>query len=265
MQTYYDILGVDTSSSREEIKRAFRRKAKQLHPDVSRTDRDVSRIHALIQAYETLGDPLRRAEYDRTHFIVAGRDRFDYRRFLKRRTDDPHSQSKLIFFDLLHNRPGDALETFEDVFLGLPDRLEPFMDREDFMDCSFLLSEEYERRGEYLAAYRLLARIAVLELERAYFKHFFEEVINRLRNVVCVKMTGHVAGERIIGCLEDLLAMGLPRKHTAFFFKKAAELYLERDDAVTAGTYLKRGLELDSKLAGAKKIREKIAGVAGVV
>ena len=262
MQTYYEILGVDASSSHEEIKKAFRRKAKQLHPDVTRSERDVSRIHTLLQAYETLGDPLRRAEYDRTHFIVAGRDRFDYRDFLKGQTDDPRSQSKLIFFDLLHNRPGDALETFEDVFLGLPDRLEPYMDREDFMDCSFLLAEEYERRAEYLAAYRLLARTAELELELAYFKHFFEEVIHRLRNIVCVKMFGQIANERIIGCLEDLIAMGMPRKDTAFFFKKAAELYLEQDDAVTAGVYLRRGLELDSKLAGAKKIREKIAGVA---
>jgi curved DNA-binding protein CbpA len=262
VQTYYDILGVDASSSHEEIKKAFRRKAKELHPDVTRSDRDLSRIHTLIQAYETLGDPLRRAEYDRTHFIIPGRERFNYRDFLRGRRDDPNSQSKLIFFDLLHNRPSDALDTFEDIFLGLPDRLEPFMDREDFMDCSFLLAEEYERRGEYLAAYRLYARIAELELERAYFKHFFEEVIHRLRNVVCVKMIGRLPNDRVIGCLESMISMGMPRKDTAFFFKKAAELYLEEQDPVTAGAYLQRGLELDSKLTGAKKIREKIAGVA---
>lgn len=216
----------------------------------------------LIQAYETLGDPVRRAEYDRTHFIIPDRDRFDYRSFLRERRDDPRSQSKLIFFDVLNSRSDDALDTFEGVFLGLPDRLEPYMDREDFMDCAFLLAEEYERRSEYLAAYRLLVRIAELELERAYFKHFFEEVVQRLRNVVGVKMIGRMANERVIGCLEDLIGMGMPRKDTAFFFKKAAELYLEQDDMQTAAAYLQRGLELDSRLAGAKKIREKIAGVA---
>lgn len=262
MQTYYDILGVDVSSSHEEIKKAFRRKAKELHPDITRSERDLSTIHTLIQAYETLGDPLRRAEYDRTHRPLGVGDRFDYRSFLKRRREDPSSQSKLIFFDLLHNRSADALETFEEVFLGLPDRLEPFMDREDFMDCGFLLAEEYERRGELLATYRLLARITELELEQAYFKHFFEDVLQRLRNVVCVKMIGRVANGRIIGYLEDLIGMGMPRKHTAFFFKKAAELYLEEKDAVTARAYLERGLQLDSRLAGARKIREKIAGVA---
>jgi curved DNA-binding protein CbpA len=262
VQTYYDILGVDASSSHEEIKKAFRRKAKELHPDVARSGRDISRIHTLIQAYETLGDPLRRAEYDRTHYIIPARERFDYRSFLRERRDDPRSQSKLIFFDLLNGRSTEALDTFEDVFLGLPDRLEPHMDREDFMDCAFLLSEEYEQRAEYLAAYRLLARIAELELERAYFRHFFDEVVQRLRNVVCVKMIGRVSNDRVIGCLEDLIGMGMPRKDTAFFFKKAAELYLEQDDTETAGAYLRRGLELDSRLAGVKKIREKIAGVA---
>ncbi|MGM0673183.1 MAG: J domain-containing protein [Spirochaetota bacterium] len=263
MQTYYEILGVDSSSSYEEIKKAFRRKAKQLHPDMAASERegDAAHIHTLIRAYETLKDPLRRAEYDRTHFVISDKDRFDYREFLKSRRDDPRSQSKLVFFELLHNRPSEALEAFEDTFLGLPDRLEPYMDREDFMDCSFLLAEEYEQRGEYLAAYRLLSRIAALELERPYFKHFFEEVIHRLRNVVCVKMVGRVSNRRVIGCLDDLLGLGFPRKETAFFFKKAAELYVEEQDFDTAAAYLQRGTELDSKLAGVKRIREKIAGV----
>jgi tetratricopeptide (TPR) repeat protein len=261
VQTYYDILGVDSSSSHEEIKKAFRRKAKQLHPDVTDSERDGARIHSLIQAYQTLGDPLRRAEYDRTHFIIPAKHRFDYREFLKGRRDDPHSQSKLIFFDLLHNRPQDALETFEDIFLGLPDRLEPYMGREDFMDCAFLLAEEYEHRGEYLASYRLLVRIAQLEHETPYFKHFFAEVVHRLRNVVCVKMIGRVANERVIACLENLIGMPMPRKDTAFYFKKAAELYLEEGKIVTANAYLQRALELDSKLTGAKKIRDRISGV----
>jgi tetratricopeptide (TPR) repeat protein len=140
--------------------------------------------------------------------------------------------------------------------------MEPYMDREDFMDCSFLLAEEYEHRGEYLAAYRLLARVAELEQELPYFKHFYAEVVHRLRNVVCVKMVGSVPNARVIGCIESLIGIGMPKKEKAFYFKKAAELYLEEGDAVTAGAYLQRGLELDSKLAGAKKIREKISGVA---
>jgi hypothetical protein len=74
-------------------------------------------------------------------------------------------------------------------------------------------------------------------------------------------MIGRVSNRRVIGCLEDLIGMDISRKETAYFFKKAAELYLEENDTNTAGAYLQRGLELDSKLAGVKRIRERIAGV----
>jgi len=62
--THYEVLGVSTSASAAEIKRAYRMKARRHHPDVAGADDAVMR--ALNQAWATLGDPARRQAYDRT-------------------------------------------------------------------------------------------------------------------------------------------------------------------------------------------------------
>jgi len=261
--TYYDILNVEVSCSQEDIKRAFRKRAKELHPDVAAPgDGGLEKMRLLIQAYKTLSDPNLRQQYDRTHFIVADKYRFDYREFLRERKDDPHSQSKLIFFELLHDHPDEAVDLYDRLTTSTRFDLADHLDREDFMDCAFLLAEEYERRGELLRAYRLLSAIVRYEQERPYFRHFFEEVTDRLRSIVCFKMPGNVEADGILSCLEELIRHNFSRKDTAFFMKKAAEIYLDQNDVVTASDYLERGLELDQKLSGTKKLRDRIACLA---
>ena len=60
---FYAILDVDPTSSDQAIRRAFRRRAKELHPDII-PDRAPEFI-ALKRAYDTLSNPSTRAEYDR--------------------------------------------------------------------------------------------------------------------------------------------------------------------------------------------------------
>lgn len=62
---YYAILGVDRKASTEEIKRAYRRKARELHPDVNKSPRAEEQFRDLNEAYEVLSDPEKRARYDR--------------------------------------------------------------------------------------------------------------------------------------------------------------------------------------------------------
>jgi molecular chaperone DnaJ len=62
---YYDVLGVARDADEREIKRAFRHKARELHPDVSNAPDADERFRALVEAYEVLSKPETRSLYDR--------------------------------------------------------------------------------------------------------------------------------------------------------------------------------------------------------
>jgi DnaJ-class molecular chaperone len=62
---YYNALGVTKTSSQEEIKKSYRELAKKYHPDRHEGDKVAEeRFKSISEAYDTIGDPKKRAEYD---------------------------------------------------------------------------------------------------------------------------------------------------------------------------------------------------------
>src|SRR6266576_3224151 len=62
---YYQVLGVDRGASEQEVKRAFRRLARELHPDVNAHDPEAEdKFKQAAEAYEVLSDPEQRRIYD---------------------------------------------------------------------------------------------------------------------------------------------------------------------------------------------------------
>jgi molecular chaperone DnaJ len=65
MKDYYKTLGVNKKASREEIKKAFRKLARKYHPDVNPKNKEAERkFKEMSEAYEVLGNPQKRKEYD---------------------------------------------------------------------------------------------------------------------------------------------------------------------------------------------------------
>ena len=62
---YYEVLGVDKNASQDDIKKAFRKAAKENHPDLHPDDKDAeARFKEIQEAYEILSDEQNRAKYD---------------------------------------------------------------------------------------------------------------------------------------------------------------------------------------------------------
>ncbi|MBN9669274.1 DnaJ C-terminal domain-containing protein [Roseibium aggregatum] len=77
MRDPYSVLGVAKSAGESEIKKAFRKLAKQYHPDQNKDDPEAQQRFAEVnQAYEIVGDKEKRAQFDRGEIDAEGKPRF---------------------------------------------------------------------------------------------------------------------------------------------------------------------------------------------
>lgn len=155
---YYEILGVSKNASAEEIKRAYRRKALEWHPDKHKGDgkrQAEQKFKEINQAYEVLRDSQKRQAYDQ-----FGPDAF------KQGTGfgagGPFSQTyRQGPFTYTYTTSGGGIP-FEDIFGGFSDPFEIF---EEFFGTASPFARSYQRKPVYSLAIDFLEASRGVEKE----------------------------------------------------------------------------------------------------
>jgi len=251
MNNYYELLGLRPDASASDIKKAFRGKAKKLHPDIA-GESAGAQMRKLLTAYETLSNEQRRYEYDRAYSRFMANPGFDYRTWLREREDDPASQAKLVLFELLHLEEDEAIRIWRKNG-GIYFQMERYMDREDWMDCCFILAEELDRRGHSYEAFRLLELIIRAERRKPYFGIFTPELEKYTREIVRRRLRSQVDDETWIECMETLMDLGFSARDTAFWLRSLAQTLLKIGDS--AGS--RQALNEAKKMSGKQHMRYK--------
>ncbi len=267
MENYYDVLGIPVDASAKDVKSAFRKLAKKHHPDLSPNPSGAARegsraaeaaMRLLLEAYRVLSDAERRRIYDRSLRKQAAEEGgFDYRNFLKSRSNDPESQAKLIVFDLLHGFEDEALEVYERARSFEDFRLERYLERSEAMDAEFCIAEEYEKRERWVKAYSIYRRLIIMEAEEPCFRYFFDVVALTFKNLVLNKLPKALDSEDYTDRLEEAAALELPKRDRAQFYRKRAEVQLRESDYESAAESIRRAEELEPKLAGLALLRKR--------
>jgi len=103
---YYDSLGVARSASKEEIKSAYRKLAKQYHPDVNKKKDAESKFKEISEAYAVLSSEEKKKQYD-----SMGREQF------RKQHDDSYIYQGFNFQEIIDDLgPGDVKEVMRFFF-----------------------------------------------------------------------------------------------------------------------------------------------------
>lgn len=254
MKDYYAILGISQEATKFDIRKAYRKLAKELHPDVAQKETKAGNSFIILkEAYEILINSETRANYDVSRHTEKSGDDFDFREFLKKRSEDQVSMSRLICFDLLHDREAQAVELYDNLTESGIFDFRRYVDREAFMDFSFLLSEEYIKQGCPVKAFRIMFSIALLEEDEPYFRHFYPEVLAHLFRI-CRRPIDEDHNDLLrLRFLTDISALDYPDRDRARIYKLISEIYSKQRDLDSAAGYLYKAFRLCPGLEGVKE------------
>ena len=249
MTDFYKVLGVRQNATLAEIKRAYREKVKNLHPDLTGDITRKDEFNEVVHAYRVLSDSRQRNIFDESFFFRAKRqssntEYFDYYKWLSAR-DDYESRAKLIFYTLMRNKEDEAVAEFKRMQTNHPDfTLKDFFTREDFMDYGYILAEELVIRAEYYDAFLLLEQIIKMEYSYHYFYIFFPEVISFTLNILKRNIDGVLNDELALDVYERALDLELGKTNDAFFLRKMSEEYRRLGDLATSEICLREAAKV---------------------
>ena len=273
---YYQILEIGRDATAHEIKGAFRKLAKRYHPDKNpeRSTFAEQMFREICNAYHTLHDAEQKSDYDRTLQTIE-RQQKSREAYLDRlsRLNQNYAKLELLLHALLHQNYETGISMYEQLRhhsreIGKEWRIDDFLSYEESRDCEFLIAEAYQQLGfsngnqssaiekhrKIEQAMRLYESLLSSEAKRPCFKHFIREIKERLKFIYLYYFSVEGYNQTCHIPLTKIRALKLPKRETAWMYKKIAEFYVEIDQFREARTILKMAFELQPHLTGAKKI-----------
>jgi len=261
---YYQVLQVQEGSDRAEIRNSFRKLAKKYHPDKTKANGISSedKIKLLIKAYKTLTDSEKRIHYDTQlqSNNVRIRD-FYYKEKPQRESGkyDLRSQAKMVLNDLLNKNGHQAVKNYERLKEENKEfELLAFLNLKDYLDCKFLLAEEYEKQGNYELAFELYEYVYQEENGNPARKHLLEEIKERIIRLSCKKLVKLTQPDTAITYLSRALNLKLSKNEEAFIYKKTADCYVASGKWDRALERFNKALSLCPNLKGAQTLKNKL-------
>ena len=278
---YYQILEVDRDATAREIKRAYRKLAKRYHPDKNpeRIAFAERMFREICIAYNTLQDEKQKSDYDRTLQTIERKQK-SHEAYLDRlnRLNQNYARLELLLHALLHHNYETGVSMYEQLChhfqeTGKEWRIDDFLSYEESRDCEFLIAEAYQQLGfsnngnqsSTLDRHRKIEQAMLMyesllsaEAKRPCFRHFIQEVKERLKFIYLYHFSVEGYHQTCQIPLTKIRALKLPKRETAWMYKKIAEFYVEIDRFPEARTVLKMAFELQPRLTGAKKICQKL-------
>ena len=272
---YYRILEIGRDATTAEVKQAFRKLAKRYHPDKNPERAAARRFRSVWRAYTVLRDAKQKAAYDRVLLAQEGQSPQTRRGHQTAGTgeraashlSDIEEAVEVLFQALLHCNYETGISLYEQLLQkeGVGN-LDAVLNYEESRDCEFLVAEAYERVGFQMTgaqaahycerAMAMYESLLAAEAQRPCFRHFTREVKERLKRLyvadVCVNVNG------IGGVVAKVQGLLLPKRETAWIYKKIAEVYMEIHRLPEAREVLQLAFEVYPRLAGAKTICEKL-------
>lgn len=262
---HYAVLGIELEAEREEIRRAFRARLLEVHPDKSAEPTDGRRLAQVLRAWEILGDEELRDGYDRIWRLRRRGEEIEAESRIPHITesDRPQDQARSILFLLLEERGGEALERLRGLGDGAAEFLEEHLDSDEFVDAAFLIAELFEARRSWYESLEWLERLIRSERARRRHRPCYPEALDRARRLLIRRITGELEPRVVLEYLRRAEILGLDRAQQLDVAKRRAQCYFELGMRVEAAKHLRAALELQPNAKGLGKLQSELAAELG--